>query len=350
MDKEDIELMNEIANAGRMNFKSRLKYAIKKAYKINPVLFIKVCVVIFLVIFMLLIIIGIVAELENQNQSINTDESMISIGTDYVVNTSISEADIIVTDRDTLINAINSLGYSEQAKINLIDNIDAFLGIQEQYNVNAVFGMAVTLIETSAGTNWDLVDSNTYNWINRQKGSTWTGKTYTDKYGTEWRWYSSFEEATYDFGSLIGESSYYFGGENYTVKTISKSYCQPPEQWANGVINFMTDIFEACGIDTSKYKASATGIAIANKATELYMIMYEEEYGYNQRYHSSTPPVTSMGYCQDKQHVSGGIGRHTKLTDCSGFVNWVLYELGVGKFTLATAQWINFDPNAYRFR
>lgn len=329
MDKQDLEFIKQAAQNGNMDFKSRAKFALKQAYRMNPTLFIKVCAGILFVVIVALIIIGIIVELENPENNVN-NSGMVTIGKDYVVNTSISEADIIITDEELLKNAINSLGYSNEAKSNLTNNVSSFLAMQSQKNINAVFAIAVVIKESSAGTGWDLIDSSTYNWYSIKAGSSWTGETYTDRNGTVWRKYNSFAEPIFDFGELISTSKYYFGGENYTVSSISKSYCQPPEEWAKGVIDIMTNIFEACGIDTSKYDSiSVTGNAVIDKSAKLFEKVYMGNYVYGA---TSIPP-------------------NNKVIDCSSFVDWVLYELGYTEFggvQRTTDWWYNsLNPESY---
>lgn len=327
-----------------MDFWDKTKSAFQKTYLSGMKRkLITMAVVILLFIIFIAIIVGVI--IGDDEYGKNTDESMISIGKDYVVNTSISEADIIVTDESVLENAINSLEYSEQEKMNLIDNIDAFLGIQQKYNVNAVFAMAVTIVESGAGTGWAAIDPSTYNWCSMTAGSSWTGKTYrnpTSSNERTWRVYNSFSEATYDFGKVISNSTYYFGGENYTVSSIAPSYCNA--EWGKKVIDHMTDIFEACGIDTSKYNSiSVTGNAIVDKSAELYKRLYTENFGYNMGTAHSAIPHGS-GRCAEYSgaHFSdGGRKNHKGIIDCSAFVDWVLIELGeqYGEKAYATSQW-----------
>lgn len=323
-DDEESDIIKELAQSGADDLKNRVKVAFKNAYKMNPALFIKVGAIIFAILIFIIIIAGLIIEDEEFANSANTDESRKTIGKDYVVNTAISEEAIIITDKDLLVNAINSLGYSDQAKYNLTSNIDAFLKVQEQYNVNAVFAMAVTVAESSAGSNWELIDSSTYNWCSLKVGSSWTGETYTDTKGTVWRKYGNFQEAIYDFGNLISTSSYYFGGENYTVSSIAPSYCN--EQWGTRVIEVMTDIFEACGIDTSGY-IDISGSEILSVAAELFNKVHTGNYIYGG---TSIPPTNGV-------------------IDCSAYVDWVLYELGYTDFgggQRDTEWWYNIDAES----
>ena len=131
--------------------------------------------------------------------------------------------------------------FSGSAYNNLMSSVDAFMSIQNKYKVNAVFAIAVTQMESSCGVNWGAINSSTYNWYSIRgdyKGNSLNG----------WRKYSSFAEATEDFGSLIGTSNYYFAGGNTTIGSIGKSYCPPGDEWSNGVSQFVKSMYELLGI------------------------------------------------------------------------------------------------------
>lgn len=139
------------------------------------------------------------------------------------------------------IEEIISKKFSGSAYNNLMSSVDAFMSIQNKYKVNAVFAIAVTQMESSCGVNWGAINSSTYNWYSIRgdyKGNSLNG----------WRKYSSFAEATEDFGSLIGTSNYYFAGGNTTIGSIGKSYCPPGDEWSNGVSQFVKSMYELLGI------------------------------------------------------------------------------------------------------
>lgn len=158
-------------------------------------------------------------------------------GTDFTVHTAMSSKDIIL-DSKKLKTAISKT-YSGQAKNNLLNNLDYFLKIQENNNVNAVFAIAVATIESSAGTNWAAINSSTYNWFSI-KGS------YKGEADGVWRKYPNFGEAVEDFGDLIANGSYYFKAGKYTVSEIAPTYCN--EEWGNSVISQMTKIYNNAGV------------------------------------------------------------------------------------------------------
>lgn len=174
-----------------------------------------------------------------------TDESQIAFifdispygGSDYTVNTPMSDTKLVL-EKDQLEKAIKS-SYNGDIQKNLLSCVDDFMYIQENNKVNAVFAAAVTIIESSGGTNWAAIDPSTYNWYSI-KGS------YNGNSKNGWRAYSSFNEATRDFGDLIANGAYYFKAGKYTVTAIAPTYCN--EEWGNLVVSEMTKIYNSVGI------------------------------------------------------------------------------------------------------
>ena len=166
---------------------------------------------------------------------------------DIIVETTRSLSELVL-NQDEIQTAIEACFDGEQ-KDNLLDNISVFYEIQRNSKVNAIFAIAVAVQESNAGTNWALIDESTNNWYSIQ--GTGSMFDYQDENGTYWKTYSTPGAAIRDFARLISTSSYYFGGGNYTVRTIANSYCVPPEGWANGVIAIMKKMYNALGIDTS---------------------------------------------------------------------------------------------------
>ena len=290
------------------------------------------------IVFVLLctVIVTVILDVADKSYSADTDESMKTIGNDYVVNTAVSEAKFIITDKKVLIDAINSLNIPSKGKENLLGQVDKFLETQDKYKVNAVFSMAIPITESSAGTNWSAIDPSTYNWISIRSGSGWKN-------------YSGYGEAIEDFADLIANRGPYFKNECYSVSSIGHVYCpnepshpNQAEGWINNTIKTMTDIYNAAGIDTSS--VSITGNAIVDTAAKLYMQMYTENWGYNQSCHNYASLILENSYCADG--YSGGKHLHTKLTDCSAFVCSVLRELGYN-VSLNSKGLLNFDPAAY---
>lgn len=185
--------------------------------------------------------------LDNLDMSIykNTDLETIDVEEDIIVNVSRSQSNIVLS-KEQVKKAIESC-YSGQAMENLLGALNDFMYIQNNNKVNAIFAVAVVTQESSAGTNWARIDSSTYNWMSCKAESG--QQYYTDSTGTKWAKYTSFGNATRDLGRRISTESYYFGGGNYTVRTIGQSYCVPPDGWINGVISNMKRLFKSVGVD-----------------------------------------------------------------------------------------------------
>ena len=122
--------------------------------------------------------------------------------------------------------------YTGEAQTNLKSVVDALLKIQDEYKVNPIFAIAVTQVESSCGTAWDLIDKSTYNWISIKKNDG------------GWMQYDSFSDATIQFASLISGSSY-FGDNLISVSDIAPRYCD--EKWGNTVNEFMAEMYQIIG-------------------------------------------------------------------------------------------------------
>ncbi len=154
-------------------------------------------------------------------------------------NVNILSGENLITDKEKIIAALewyqsaNPEGYN-----NIVNNIDYFMQIQNQYHVNAIFGIAVAITESGAGTSWDYIAQYTYNWMSLQ--GAYKGRSYYSYNGVNWRWYNSFGEATIDFGNWIANSAYYFNSGKNTVSQIAPTYCDV--SWGNTVNGYMTRI------------------------------------------------------------------------------------------------------------
>lgn len=165
--------------------------------------------------------------------------------------------------------------FSGKARDNLLNSLDSFINIQNKYNVNAVFAIAVVQKESSCGTNWDAIDSSTYNWYSI-KGE-YNGNSYNG-----WKKYPSFTVAVEDFGKLIGTSSNYFAGGNITINSIATSYCPPGGEWAKSVSQYVKEMYESIGVTVS----GTDGNEIQQKVVEV--AKNSVAYGI----------VPKLGYCQ----------------------------------------------------
>lgn len=181
----------------------------------------------------------------------------------------VHDESLFITDREQLIKALK--GYSVNYK--LVRNVDALLDIQEKYKVNALFTASVAVIETTAGTKGNGVEPYN-NWFNISGGKS-SGKCriVTSKDGTKryWRTFSSEPEGIDAFGDLIANSSYYYTKGNYTVGTISTSFCPPTaSQWAESVTAQIVRFYKEIGIDISDEVISDSGGVTSKDLKDLF--------------------------------------------------------------------------------
>ena len=162
----------------------------------------------------------------------------VLVGSDYIVDITKLKSNQVITDSKTLKSVIEKISSGDR-KDNLTKEADNFIGMQKEYNVSAVFAVAVTIVESGGGTDWAAIDPSTYNWYSI-KGD------YNGNSKNGWCAYSSFKEATYDFGDWIANSRHYFKNGKYTVKEIAPTYCN--EKWGDDVVAVMASIYEAAGI------------------------------------------------------------------------------------------------------
>ena len=164
---------------------------------------------------------------------------------DYVVDTTQSPESIVITDIDTLRQAFS--WYSSDRVLQ--QYAEFFLECQKKYHVNAIFAAAVSITESSAGTNIAIGGNNMFSISNGGAGN--------------WNSYGTMEASIESFFKLI--SGEYFSNGQYTVSQISNgsnhSYCLPAEPWVTNTTNYMTQMFNAAGIDTSSVISGNTGPA-----------------------------------------------------------------------------------------
>ena len=126
----------------------------------------------------------------------------------------------------------------EQGKSNMKSAIPDLVKFQKQYNVNAVFFMAVCQWESGWGTSTGgAIDMQaTHNWCSIRN----------DQGG--WRTFSSFGEASEGFFSLISGGKY-FGSGCTTVKTIAQVYDNVEwVHWSECVAGSIENFYKSIGI------------------------------------------------------------------------------------------------------
>lgn len=110
---------------------------------------------------------------------------------------------------------------------------EAFLEMQRETGVNAIFAGAVSLIENGGGTNLQIGG---HNYFSIRNG------------GDGWRQYSGPEESIMDFGKLISGEQFYHKAGLFMVNEIGPVYAPPtentPNHWEDSVNKFMTNAIE----------------------------------------------------------------------------------------------------------
>lgn len=138
----------------------------------------------------------------------------------YIVETTKSSENLVLNE-EQLKTAIEKWANSGTRRNNL-DSVGAskFIELQNKYNVNAVFAIAVFQQENQCGAAKDakLIKNNTNNW-GSIKGN-YNGNSWTDSKGNTWRVYPSYTEATEDFMRLIKKSI------SQRERTLYKQYQQ----------------------------------------------------------------------------------------------------------------------------
>lgn len=162
-------------------------------------------------------------------------EDYVNLG-DYIVKVD-EEGAMPALTKEQLKTAIDSC-YSGQMHDNFISMLDAYIYIQDNYKVNAAFPIAVSIAESSGGTNWDFIDPSTNN-IYSIQGKI--GGGYQDRNGTWWNVYSSMSEATEKFGELLANN--YFTQGKIDVNSVGVIYCNPPTAWVNAITPELDKIF-----------------------------------------------------------------------------------------------------------
>lgn len=231
-----------------------------------------------------------VEELEDLSKLFEQNMDFVGEG-DYMVNTAMSDASIVIKDKTVLEKAINAV-FSGQAKQNLLNNVSSFLGMQEKYNVNAVFAIAVTRAESGCGTQWSAISPDTYNWMSVT--GDYNGATYKNPNSSNdrtWRKYPSYEAAVYDFGDIIAEGTYYFKSGRNSVLQIAPTYCNA--EWGLTVVSYMNEIFQAAGINVStdsEGQQKGEEIEDSEKNVSAYSYFGRKYVNYKQLKYVTVPP------------------------------------------------------------
>lgn len=192
----------------------------------------------------------------------------------YIVETTKSSENLVLNE-EQLKTAIEKWANSGTRRNNL-DSVGAnkFIELQNKYDVNAVFAIAVFQQENQCGANKNakLIKNNTNNW-GSVKGK-YNGNSWTDSKGITWKVYPNYTEATEDFMRLI-KSNYFSEGKN-SVQTISEKYCPDSKSWAPGVTAIMTEIYKAAGVNVSEQKNVTGGNGYTTTFTNQFGREFKE--------------------------------------------------------------------------
>ena len=216
-------------------------------------------------------------------------KTLITVGSgDYIVNIDMSDPNLVITDLNTLKQAFS--WYSNDRVLQQYASY--FLECQEKYRVNAIFAAAVSITESSAGTNVQIGGNNMFSISNGGQGN--------------WNQYGSMNSSIDAFFSLISKE--YFTNSQYSVDSISRGnpvgshcYCVPPDDWIKNTCTYMTGMFNAAGITTTTSSGETT------EKGEKIVAAAKEKLG-----------------CP---YVYGAAGPST--FDCSGLTMWCYKKIGI---------------------
>lgn len=233
------------------------------------------------------------------------------VGSDYIVKTDEPGALKPVTKQE-LVSIINS-SFSGNQKENALSIVDTLIECQDKYKVNAVFVLAFARQESSVGTaNTSHVKKN--NWLSWNLGKT----------------YSSPQENIETVMRNMANGSIYFSKGKYTISEIGHTYCpnDPPkyptqgDDWVKKVTGYVKDMYSNIGFEVEETVNKDISNKIVKQAAECMQYLVDNEFKYE---YGGTPSYSIYG-------------KKKGTLDCSGYVSWVLYELGYldGRWNSAT--------------
>lgn len=233
------------------------------------------------------------------------------IGTDHIVKTDEPGALKPVT-KEELINIINAT-FSGKQKTNALSIVDTLIDCQNKYKVNAVFVLAFARQETSVGTANTTYVKEHNNWLSWNLGKS----------------YSTPQQNIQTVMCKMSTGSIYFKTGKITIAEIGHTYCpnepKHPTQgdnWVEKVTGYVDDMYSKIGIKVEDTVNTQTNNKIIKQAAECMEYLVNNGFTYE---YGGTPGYSIYGKKNGK-------------IDCSGYVSWVLYELGYldGRWTSAT--------------
>ena len=256
----------------------------------------------------------------NSNSAVSTGS-----GNDYCVDMTSPNA-LPACSEAQLNQIVENSSMGEQGKANMKSAIPDLVKFQKQYNVNAVFFMAVCQWESGWGTSTGYIDMQaTHNWCSIMD---FDGGGYVDQNGTKWKIFSSFGEASEGFFSLISGGTY-FGSGCTTVKTIAQVYDKGnwvhwSECVAGSIENFYKSIGITPNISTAVTASGGEGGTSLSSSSTTKDSSTSGNQAFLQKAAEIKKKVADEGYTYDTYPDP----RNGKLICCANYVSWALLEAG----------------------
>lgn len=256
----------------------------------------------------------------NNNSAVSTGS-----GNDYCVDMTSPNA-LPACSEAQLNQIVENSSMGEQGKANMKSAIPDLVKFQKQYNVNAVFFMAVCQWESGWGTSTGYIDMQaTHNWCSIMD---FDGGGYVDQNGTKWKIFSSFGEASEGFFSLISGGTY-FGSGCTTVKTIAQVYDKGnwvhwSECVAGSIENFYKSIGITPNISTAVTASGGEGGTNSSSSSTTNGSSTSGNQAFLQKAAEIKKKVADEGYT----YATYPDPRNGKLICCANYVSWALLEAG----------------------
>lgn len=283
-------------------------------------------------------------ELAYEKGLLDTDQELFGIlFGNIIVKTDMASSLPALTEEElrTIINTWIPARYNEEDAQWLIENvftdetIKTIIAYQNQYNVSAVFALAVATQEQQMGLCDNALSREAFN-IFSIKGEDSENGYIEYQEGKHWKNYGSYGRAFADFMELIAQRGPYFKSNRYTIGAIAVKYCEG-NTWGKAVSNIVLEIMNYyTGKDWSMPAGTArwagdnsTLLGIIKSCMAFYV---DNGYKYCQASGAGRliPPCDNNGNVIQQKHVCSSCSKNCSSqayrTDCSTYVSWVIYE------------------------
>ncbi len=211
---------------------------------------------------------------------------------DYIVKTDEPDASPTVSKTD-LKKALKQWT-SGKMQENALSILDKVMEIEEKYKINALFTYALLRQESGIG----IADSS---WV---RENNWTSLTALGHVQ-----YESPQANLEEFVKKTICGNYYFKVGKVSVQQIGDKYCADPAppEWANGVVAYMSEIYQLCGVE-----ANYTDESTEHTANDTYTDISDRIIKAAQR-----TPSPGSGLCQKwvrQVYSNAGLGNKSFAT------------------------------------